>query len=161
MQFNDLLLEKTQAPSGKALWGRREGQRNQFCFRHAVENPRPRGVGIVFAGQDRLEPFLDQLAPGPLDRGDAGVQRRGDPAVAPAFARIRYVRLQEDPRLRQQLGGTLAFADQLVELIAFLRVEPDHVFLDGNLFPGHESPPSLSCCDRDSEIPVMINDGGD
>src|ERR1700719_2456383 len=106
-------------------------------------------------------PFLDQLAPGPLDRGDAGVQRRGDPAAAPAFARIRYVRLQEDPRLRQQLGGTLAFADQLVESIAFLRVESDHVFLDGNLFPGHESPPSLPCCDRDSEIPVMINDGGD
>jgi hypothetical protein len=60
-----------------------------------------------------------------------------------------------------QLGGTLAFANQLVESIAFLRVEPDHVFLDGNLFPGHESPPSLPCRDRDSEIPVMINDGGD
>src|SRR5947209_6313032 len=85
-------------------------------------------------------PFLDQLSPGPLDSGDAGVQCRGDPAVAPAFARIRYVRLQEDARLRQQLGGTLAFANQLVESIAFLRVEPDHVFLDGNLFPGHESP---------------------
>src|SRR4029077_18866652 len=91
-------------------------------------------------------PSSTSWAPGPLDRGDAGVQRRGDPAVAPAFARIRYVRLQEDPRLRQQLGGTLAFADQLVESIAFLHVEPDHVFLDfldGNLFPGHESPPSL------------------
>src|ERR1700726_3290730 len=112
-------------------------------------------------GQHRLEPFLDQLAPGPLDSGDAGVQSRGDPAVAPAFARIGYVRLQEDARLRQQLGGTLAFANQLVESIAFLRVEPDHVFLDGNLFPGHESPPSLPCRDRDSEIPVMINDGGD
>src|SRR5438552_3528207 len=85
----------------------------------------------------------------------------GDPAVAPAFARIRHVRLQQDARLRQQLGGTLAFADQRVEPIAFLHVEPDHVFLDGDLFPGHESPPSLPCCDRDSEIPVMINDGGD
>src|SRR6266496_816140 len=39
---------------------------------------------LYFAGQHRLEPFLDQLAPGPLDSGDAGVQRRGDPAVAPA-----------------------------------------------------------------------------
>src|SRR3984893_3150241 len=57
--------------------------------------------------------------------------------------------------------GVLASQNQLVESIAFLRVEPDHVFLDGNLFPGHESPPSLSCRDRDSEIPVMINDGGD
>ena len=161
MQFDDLLLEQTQAPSGKALRGWREGQCDQFCFRRAVENPRPGGVGIVFAGQHRLQPFLDQLAPGPLDSGDAGVQRRGNPAVTPARARIRYVRLQEDPHLRQQLGGTLAFADQLVEPIAFLRVEPDHVFLDGNLFPGHESPPSLPCHERDSEIPVMINDGGD
>src|ERR1700751_4459460 len=65
------------------------------------------------------------------------------------------------PSLPQQVGGTLAFANQLVESISFLRVEPDHVFLDGNLFPGHESPPSLPCRDRDSEIPVMINDGGD
>ncbi len=65
---------------------------------------------------------------------------------------------QQDARLRRLVGGTLAFADQLVEPIAFLRVEPDHVFLDGNLFPGHESPPSLPCRDRSSEIPVMIND---
>jgi hypothetical protein len=56
-------------------------------------------------------------------------------------------------------GGPLAFANQLVESIVFLRVEPDHVFLDGNFFPGHESPPSLPCRDRDSEIPVMIDDG--
>src|SRR5258708_3202985 len=84
------------------------------------------------------------MAPGPLDIGDAGVQRRGNPAVAPAFARIRHVRLQENARLRQQLRGTLAFADQLLELGAFLRAQPHYVFLDGNLFPGHESPPSLA-----------------
>src|SRR4051794_13370570 len=47
-----------------------------------------------------------------------------------------------------------------MQSIAFLRVEPDNVFLDGNVFPGHESPPSLPR-DRDSEIPVMFNDGGD
>ena len=38
----------------------------------------------------------------------------------------------------RQLLGTLALADQLVELIAFLRVKPDHVFLDRNLFPRHQ-----------------------
>ena len=38
VQFGDnLLLEQTQAPSGKAFRGRREGQRDQFCFRRAVE----------------------------------------------------------------------------------------------------------------------------
>jgi hypothetical protein len=30
--------------------------------------------------------------------------------------------------------------------------QPHHVLLDGNLFPDHESPPSLPCRDRDSEV---------
>ena len=68
---------------------------------------------------------------------------------------------QEDPRLRQQLGGTLAFADQLVELGAFLRAQPHYVLLDGNLFPHHESSPSLPCGDRDSEVTVIFNDESD
>jgi hypothetical protein len=51
--------------------------------------------------------------------------------------------------------------DQCGELIAFRRVESDHVFLDRNRFPGHESPPSLPCGDRDSEVPIIINDAGD
>jgi chromosome segregation and condensation protein ScpB len=37
------------------------------------------------------------------------------------FAKGRYVRLQQNTGLRQQLGRTLAFADQLVELGAFLQ----------------------------------------
>jgi hypothetical protein len=161
VQFDDLLLEQAQAPTGETLWGRRESQRDQFCFCCAVENPRPGGIGIVFARQHRLEPLLDQLAPGPLDSGDAGVQRRGNPAVAPAFADLRYVRLQQDAGLRQQLGGTLAFADQPVELGALLRAQPHYVLFDGNLFSDHESPPSLLCSDRDSEVPVIFNDGSD
>src|SRR5208282_4045467 len=144
VQFDDLLLEQAQAPTGETLRGRREGQCDQFCFCYAVENPRPGGLGIVFAPQHRLEPLLDQLASGPLDSGDAGVQRRGNPAIAPAFAEFCYVRLQQDAGLRYELGGPLAFADQLVELGAFLRAQPHYVLLDGNLFPDHESPPSLA-----------------
>ena len=45
------------------------------------------------------------------------------------------------------------------ELLALLRAQPHDVFLDGNLFPGHESPPSLLRSDRDSELAVKINDG--
>jgi hypothetical protein len=113
VEFDDLLLvEQAQAPTGEPLRGRREGQCNQFCFRYAVENPRPGGIGIIFAPQRRLEPLLDQLAPGPFDSGNAGVQRRGNPAVAPAFAKLRYVRPQQDAGLRQQLGGTLASRDR-------------------------------------------------
>jgi hypothetical protein len=118
-------------------------QRDQLCFRHAVENPWPGGVRVIFAGQHGLEPFLDQLSPGAKDSGDAGIHRLGDPAVAPALARFRYVGLQQDAGLRQQLGGTLALADQIVELRALIRAQPYNVFLDGYLFRGHESPPAM------------------
>src|SRR5205807_7449610 len=118
-------------------------------------------LGLYLRLNTASNPSSTNCPPGPLHGGDAGVQRPGDRAVAPAFARIRHVRLQEDARLRQQLRRALAGADQIVELIALLRTQPDHVFLDGDLFPGHESPPSLACGDRDSEIPVMINDEGD
>src|SRR5271168_549143 len=103
----------------------------------------------------------DQLVSSPFDSGDAGVQRRSNPAVAPAFAELRYVCLQQDAGLRQQLSGTLAFADQLVDLGAFLRAQPHYVLLDGNRFPDHESSPSLPCGDRDSEGAVIFNDGSD
>jgi hypothetical protein len=58
--------------------------------------------------QHRLEPLLDQLGRGPLDGGDVGVHRRSNPTAAPAFADLRYVRLQQYVGIRQQLGGTLA-----------------------------------------------------
>jgi hypothetical protein len=48
------------------------------------------------------------------------------------------------------------FADQLIELGTFLPAQPHHVFLDGDLFPGHQSPPSLACGDRDSEVAVTF-----
>ena len=91
----------------QSLPGPERGSARSVLLPPRRRNPPPGGVRLVFAGEHRLEPFLDQLAPGPLDSGDAGVQRRGDPAVAPAFARIRYVRLQQDARLRQQLGEHL------------------------------------------------------
>jgi hypothetical protein len=61
------------------------------------ESLRGAELGLYFAPQHRLEPLLDQLAPGPLDSGDAGVQRRGNPAVVQpspnsdtsAFSRMR------------------------------------------------------------------------
>jgi hypothetical protein len=46
-------------------------------------------------------------------------------------------------RLRQKLGRTLAFVDQVVESRAFVRAQPHNLSLDGNLLRGTESPPSL------------------
>lgn len=114
----------------------------------------------MFAGQHRLEPFLDQLPPRPLNIGDAGVQGLGDPAIAPAFPFLRHISLQKDARLRQQLRRALSRADQSHKLFPLVGTQPDNVFLDGNIFPGHESPPSLLRYDSDSQLAVEINDGG-
>jgi hypothetical protein len=75
--------------------------------------------------------------------------------LPPSLART--VRLQM--RASSATGRTLAFANQpLVD-----RVPPRRALRHisaGTLFPP-QSPPSLPCRDRDSEIPVMINDGRD
>src|SRR6202521_6060167 len=92
VQFDDLLLEQAPAPTGETLRGPTEGQRDQFCFCYAVENPRPSGIGIVFAPQHRLEPLLDQLAPDPLDVGDAVIECRGNLAVAPRMRPVNTIR---------------------------------------------------------------------
>src|SRR4029077_1696582 len=130
-------LEKAQAPTGETLRSRREGERDQFCFCCAVENPRPRGIGIVFAPQHRLEPLLDQLAPGPLDSGDAGVQRRGNPAVAPAFTELRYVCFR---RMRAFVSSWAERLPLRISSSSWARssaLNRNYVLLDGNLFPHH------------------------
>ncbi len=108
VQFDDLLLEQAQTPTREPLDRRRAGQGDQFRLRRPVENPRPGRVRIVFAGQRRRHPFFDQSTPGVADIVNAGVQRRRDRAVAPTFARLRHVRLQQDARLRQRLRRMLA-----------------------------------------------------
>src|SRR6185437_15555808 len=93
-------------------------QGDQFRFRRPVENPRPRGVGIVLAPQRRLEPLLNQVLTSAGDSVDARVQRRRDRAVAPSFAGLRHIGLQEDARPRQQLRRTLARTNQRFKALA-------------------------------------------
>src|SRR5271165_6154727 len=139
LQFDDLLLQKTQGPFGAARRSRPASQSDQLGFRFAVENPPPGGIGIGLARQDGLEAFLDKEPSRPLDRRDAGVQSLGDPAVAPSVAGLRDVRFQQNAGSRRQMRGALALADKLLEPSPFLPTQPDHVFLDGNLCAGHES----------------------
>src|SRR5271166_1537498 len=141
--------------------GRRAGQGDQFRLRRPVENPRPGGVRIVFAGQRRRDPFFDQSTPGAADIVDAGVQRRRDRAVAPTFARLRHVRLQQDARLRQRLCRMLARADHRLQPFALLGAQLHHIFLDRDLPARHESPPPPHRRDRDSEKHCRFNDAGD
>ena len=67
--------------------------------------------------------------------------------------------LTQDARLRHKLGRALAKADKLRELLTLLCAQPNHVFLDGDLFPSHESPPAPLRSDRDSELTIKSNDG--
>jgi len=70
-----------------------------------------------------------------LDSGDAGAERLGDAAVAPAFPFLRRIRFRNDARIRQQLRRTLAPADQNRELLPLLRAQSDYACLDGDPSP--------------------------
>ena len=90
-----------------------------------------------------LEPFLHQLLAGPGNGVDAGIQRGGDLAVAPAFAGLGGIGLQQDARLHQLTCSVFALLDQRVEPFALLVAELHDVLLYGSLFRGHDASPSL------------------
>ena len=78
----------------------------------------------MVTGQDGFEPFLDQLLAGPGNCADAGIQSRGDLAVAPSFASLRGVGLQQDARLQPPPRRVFALMDQCVEPVACNRGKP-------------------------------------
>src|ERR1700693_1149962 len=93
--------------------------------------------------QRRLESLLNQPLPGPRDRVDAGFQRRGNFAVAPARAGIRCIRFQQDARLQHLPGSPLPGTDQGAEPFPLLVAERYNVFLHGGLSRSHASSPAL------------------
>jgi hypothetical protein len=83
---------------------------------------------------------------------------------SPRFLPDGFVNLAAKPLSEARtptIESTRMGSNQLVELGAFLRAQPYYVLLDGNLFPDHESPPSLPCSDGGSEVAVIFNDGSD
>ena len=60
-----------------------------------------------------------------------------DPAVAPAFAGLRDIGLQQNARLQQPLRRALSFADQRLQMLAFPRVQPHHILLYRNVLSRH------------------------
>ena len=95
-----------------------------------------RRATIVLARQDGFEAFHDKVPSRSLDRRDAGVQRLGDPAVAPSLAGLRHVRFQKDASFRQQMRGALAPADKVGEPGALL-----FALLGGRFHQGQERDP--------------------
>jgi hypothetical protein len=72
--------------------------------------------------------------------------------------RVRHVGLQQDAGLCQQLGGTLTFVDQVLELSAFVRDQPQNVFLDGQSLSRPRITPLAGVPGGDSENRVRLND---
>jgi hypothetical protein len=97
----------------------------------------------MLAHQDGLEPRFHQLLAGPGDRVDAAIQGGCDLAVAPSFARLRGVGLQQNTSLGEQPRGMFARMDQRVEPPALVIAELHHIPLYGTLFRSHEISPSL------------------
>src|SRR5208337_3236939 len=93
-------------------------QRDQLGLRCAIEDALSGRGWRMVTGQDGFEPFLDQLLAGPGNCADAGIQSRGDLAVAPSFASLRGVGLQQDARLQPPPRRVFALMDQCVEPVA-------------------------------------------
>src|ERR1700730_16501439 len=118
------------------------GLEHASAISRASFSPRHRRPRPLLAAQNGLKALLNQLLACPIHRCSAGLQRLDDPAVAPSFASIRNVGLQQYPRLHQPLGRAFAFADHLVELLALVLAQPHHILLYRNRLASHDRPPS-------------------
>src|SRR5208337_3898188 len=67
----------------------------------------------------------------------------GDPAVAPGFAGLRRIGLQQDTCLQHLPRGALTLLDQRAEPLALLVAELHDVLLRGRLLRGHDASPML------------------
>jgi hypothetical protein len=77
------------------------------------------------------------------------------PSAASAFNRMR-----EDACLHQLLRWMLAGMDKAIKLLPLRRTELYNIFLHCDLFGGQGSAPSLRYGSIDSDILLIVNDGG-
>ena len=130
-----------QRPPLASFRRRRAGERDQLSLGGTVEEALSGGVGGMLAGQRSIEAFLHQLLPRAGDGVDAGVQCFGDLAVAPGFAGLRGVRLQQDACLQHLPCRTCALLDERVEAFPLVSAERYDVSLYGRLFRDHDASP--------------------
>ena len=148
----------------KPLGSQRAGQSESFSPPPPPWKIRLRAeLQIVFSLQRRHKSF-----PPPAGAGGAPILLilvsigHRDHTVAPGFACLRSVRLEQDARLRQQLRRALARAH--VSNSSRSRSSPlsrTTYFLTAISFPATKSTPSPLRDDRDSEERHQINDAGD
>ena len=124
----------------------------------SIEDALPGRSRRMLVGRDGPEPFLHQLLAGPGYRADADIQSRGDLAVAPSFARLGRVRVQQHACLCHLACAVFALVNQRVEPFALLISELHDMLLCGSLF---RSQTQLRQCGAiDSGIDHNIKDVG-
>src|SRR5579859_6514103 len=116
-----------------AGWRRRASQGDQPGFLLAVEDTWDRRFRAWFTSQRRVEPLFDQALADPMDAGETGIEGFHDTAIAPAFAAVRDVGLEQDARLEDHGGRMFAFTDQRLQPRALFWVQPHHVLLQNDL----------------------------
>jgi len=112
----------------------------------------------MLSRQNRVEAFLDQPLAYPRDRGEAGVQRFHDAAVAPALTGLGDIRLEQHASLEDRGRGMLALADQIFQRRPFVLAQTNNVLLDCG-FRHVPIPGTIDDAARESENQLRINDG--
>ena len=90
-------------------WAARNRRGRSASPRRRIEDALAYRVGRMLAHQGRLQPHFHQLLTGARDGVRAGVQCRGDAAVAPSLPSFGCVRFQQDTRLQPLARRGLAF----------------------------------------------------
>src|SRR6202035_3630190 len=108
-----------------------------------IEDPPPRRFRRMLANQGRLQSFFDQPLARPGNRGDTGIKRRCNLAIAPAFPTVRGIGFQQNACLQQLLCRMFSAMDKGVELLSLPIAECHNVFLYCALFAAHASAPSV------------------
>jgi hypothetical protein len=160
VQFDDLLLKKAHLQRAKPS-GAGEGERDQFCFCYAVEIRGRAELGLYLRLNTASNPSstnwrLVRSIVAMLVSSAAAIRLSLQPSPSPdtsAFSRMRAFVSSRAERLPLWI-----YSWSWARSSALNRTT---VLLDGNVFPDQESPPSLPCDDRDSEVAVIFNDGSD
>jgi hypothetical protein len=151
-EFYDLALEQAQRPAGAPLrrLGARQG--HQLGFLLAVENRSNGRCHAPFAAQHRFEALFHQLLAYPVDHGRTGVQGLDDPAVAPAFAGLRDIGLQQPLRRALWISACICSRSPALNRTTY--------FFNEMSFPPCP-PPSPNRDRSESSIPFKLVEAGD
>ena len=84
------------------------------------------------------KPSLHKLLANPVNHRWAGFQGLNDPAVAPGFAGVRNIGLQQYPRFHQLPGWAFPLPQHHLEPLALFAAQPHDIFLYRNLLRSHD-----------------------